>query len=286
MADPVVIFTKTAAMTFVVTSVLSAGLGVLPREVVAQVTKWRFTVLSLLMNFGLAPLVAYGVMKMIPMKPGHATGLLLLGVAAGAPFLPKLAAAAKGDLAFSVAMMIVLLVATVGVLPLAMPMIKPGWNQSPWDVVLPLLILVALPLMVGMAARVWLPSFSKAAAGVLKRVSDISMLAFFGIVVVTQFDAFRSVVGTGAILAVIVFTLVVGVVTYMVCRVEGGVRRVLAVGTAQRNVAAALVTASGSFAAEKDVQVMVLVATIVGVIVVYLLAWFLKRVALISAVIG
>ena len=50
-----------------------------------------------------------------------AVGLLLLGCAAGAPFLPKLAELAKGNLAFSVGAMVLLMVVTVGYLPLVCP---------------------------------------------------------------------------------------------------------------------------------------------------------------------
>jgi BASS family bile acid:Na+ symporter len=39
-------------------------------------------------------------------------GLLLLGTAAGAPFLPKLAQIAKGNLAFAVGLMVLLMVVT------------------------------------------------------------------------------------------------------------------------------------------------------------------------------
>ena len=55
-----------------------------------------------------------------------AVGLLVLGCAAGAPFLPKLAELAKGNLAFSVGAMVLLMVVTVGYLPVVMPLLLPG----------------------------------------------------------------------------------------------------------------------------------------------------------------
>ena len=48
-------------------------------------------------------------------------GLLLLGLAAGAPFLPKLAQISKGNLAFAVGLMVLLMVITVGYLPSCCP---------------------------------------------------------------------------------------------------------------------------------------------------------------------
>jgi BASS family bile acid:Na+ symporter len=58
---------------------------------------------------------------LLALSPAHAAGLLLLGGAAGAPFLPKLAELARGDLAFSVALMFLLTAGTVFFLPLLNP---------------------------------------------------------------------------------------------------------------------------------------------------------------------
>ena len=52
--------------------------------------------------------------------------LLLLGCAAGAPFLPKLAELAKGNLAFAVGVMVLLMVTTVVYLPIVLPLLLPG----------------------------------------------------------------------------------------------------------------------------------------------------------------
>ena len=46
-----------------------------------------------------------------------------MGTAAGAPFLPKLGQLAKGNLAFAVGLMVMLMVVTVGYLPLVLPLL-------------------------------------------------------------------------------------------------------------------------------------------------------------------
>ena len=61
-------------------------------------------------------------------------GLLLLGTAAGAPFLPKLAQIAKGNLAFGVGLMVLLMVVTVGYLPLVLPVLLPGVSVNPAEI--------------------------------------------------------------------------------------------------------------------------------------------------------
>jgi hypothetical protein len=58
--------------------------------------------LSLVANFVLMPLAALGLAKLLRLDGPLGIGLLLLGTAAGAPFLPKLAQVAEGNLAFAV----------------------------------------------------------------------------------------------------------------------------------------------------------------------------------------
>jgi predicted Na+-dependent transporter len=64
--------------------------------------------------------------RLLPLQPAHAIGLLLLGGAAGAPFLPKLAEISGGSLAYSVALMVLLTVGSIVFMPLALPFIVPG----------------------------------------------------------------------------------------------------------------------------------------------------------------
>src|SRR5574341_2689435 len=80
-------------------------------------------------------------------------GLLLLGTAAGAPFLPKLAEIAKGNLAFAVGMMVLLMVITVGYLPLVLPMLLPGVSVDPTQIARSLVLLMLIPLAVGLIMK-------------------------------------------------------------------------------------------------------------------------------------
>src|SRR5262245_47855977 len=104
----------------------AAGLGLGVRDVAAPLGRGRLVALALAANFVAAPAVAYGLTRLVPLKEPHAVGLLLLGGAAGAPFLPKLAEAARGDLAFSVGLTLLLTVGSVIFMPVALPLLIPG----------------------------------------------------------------------------------------------------------------------------------------------------------------
>src|SRR5260370_39509754 len=79
--------------------------------------------------------------------------LLLLGAAAGAPFLPKLAGIAKGNLAFAVGLMVLLMGLTVAYRPLVLPLLLEGVSVDPMKIPRSLLLLMFLPLRVGLAVN-------------------------------------------------------------------------------------------------------------------------------------
>ena len=107
-----------SVLVFVLSSMLAMGLSLTIAQIVAPLRNTRLVILALVANFVLAPLLAYLILLAIPLEQGLATGLIIMACAAGAPFLPKLAQTAKGNIAFSVGLMTMLMVVTVIYLPL------------------------------------------------------------------------------------------------------------------------------------------------------------------------
>src|ERR1051325_6489530 len=107
---------------FVISTMLTAGMSQPLADVVAPLKKPLPVILALLVNFALAPLLAVILTRLIPLQPAHAAGILLLGAAAGAPFLPKLAELSQGSVAYSVALMVLLMGASVIFMPVALPL--------------------------------------------------------------------------------------------------------------------------------------------------------------------
>jgi bile acid:Na+ symporter, BASS family len=74
--------------------------------------------------------------------------------------------------------------------------------------------------------------------------------------------------GSGAILAIVVLIAVAVVVGYGLGGPSSETRRVLALGTGQRNLAATFVIATGNFASQPNVLVLLAAAGLVGMILV------------------
>ena len=78
-------------IVFVLSSMLGMGLGLRVNEIVAPLRNWRLVILSLVANFVVMPFAALALARILRLDESMAIGLLLLGMAGGAPFLPKLA---------------------------------------------------------------------------------------------------------------------------------------------------------------------------------------------------
>jgi len=255
-----------AMLTFVVSSMLAMGAGLTIPQIAEPLRNARLVVLALLANFVLMPLGALALAKVLWLDEPFAIGLLLLGWAAGAPFLPKLAQLAKGNLAFAVGAMVLLMVVTVGYLPIVLPLLLPGISVDAWAIARSLLFLMLLPLAMGLALKARYGELAARVKPVLDWISNISLVLLVCLITAANIDKVLQVFGTRAILAGLLFIVLGLAAGWLLGGVSADTKRVMALGTGQRNIAAALVVASQSFSDAK-VVVMVIVVAIVGLIV-------------------
>ena len=253
-------------LAFVLSSMLAMGLGLTGGEIIAPLRRARLVTLTLVANFVLMPAAALGLSILLRLDEPLFVGLLLLGTAAGAPFLPKLAQLEKGDLAFAVGAMVLLMVITVGYLPVVLPLFLPGVSVNPAKIARSLFLLMLLPLAGALAVRAWFPNIAGRTKPFLDRFSNLSLILLVVLITIANVSNVVAVFGTRGILAGILFIATGFVVGWFLGGAEVSTRRVLALGTAQRNIAAALVVGSQSFTDPK-VVVMVVVVAIVSLLI-------------------
>ena len=251
---------------FVLSSMLSMGLGLTLGEIATPLRSVRRVVMSLLANFVLVPLVALGLAALLRLDEPFGVGLLLLGSAAGAPFLPKLTQLAKGNLAFAVGLMVLLMVITVGFLPLVLPLLLSGVSVDSAKIARSLFLLMLLPLAAALVVKARFPAAAARTRPILDRISNLSLIFFTLLLIGVNLNNVLAVFGTRAILAGMLFIIISFGIGWLLGGPEPDARRVLALGTAQRNIAAALVVAAQSFEDPK-VVVMVIVVAIVGLLI-------------------
>ena len=265
-----------ATLIFVVSSMVAMGLGLTIAQVTAPLRNLRLVSLSLLANFVLMPACAVVLARILRLDEPLGVGLLLLGTAAGAPFLPKLTQIAKGNLAFAVALMVLLMVITVAYMPLVLPILLPGVSVNPVRIALSLVVTMLLPLGVALAVNAKLPAAAARAKPLFDRLSTLGLILVVVLLVVVNFNKVLSVFGTGAILAGLVFIVVGYALGWILGGPAADTRPVLGLGTAQRNIAAALVVAGQSFS-DPSVVVMVVVVAIISLLILLPMSRLLAR---------
>jgi len=266
-----------STLVFVVTSMLAMGLSLTVAQIVAPLRNARLVILALLANFVLVPSVAYLIGLFIPLSDGLRVGLILVSTAAGAPFLPKLAQAARGNTALSVGLMVLLMVTTVLYMPIVLPLLIQGVTVEPWEIARSLIVLMLIPLAIGLFLKA---RYAPTAAQLQPHMSQASTFALVLLLVtglLTNLSAMLAIIGTGGFIASLLVLAGAFVVGYFLGGKDAQTRSVLGLGTAQRNLAAALVVATANFADDPDVIMMVLVLGLVGLAVLMVAAGELGR---------
>ena len=255
-----------AILTFVITSMLAMGLSLTTKQIIEPLRNVRLVVKALLANFVLVPLLAYLILLVIPLAEPLAIGLILMATAAGAPFLPKLVQAAKGNIAFGVGLMVLLMVVTIIYLPLVLPLLLPGVSVNPMDIAGSLIVLMLIPLAIGLFINARYDDTADSLQPVMSQTSTISLILLSVLILVLNFKNIIGVIGTGAFIAIIIFIVVSFVLGYFLGGPSSDTKSVLGLGTAQRNLEAALVVGSQNFSDPNEV-IIIVVAGVLGLFI-------------------
>jgi BASS family bile acid:Na+ symporter len=255
-----------SGLLFVVSSMLAMGLSLTLAQIAQPLKNARLVILALLANFVLVPLLAYVITLVIPLDQPLQIGLIVLATAAGAPFLPKLVQGARGDVAFGVGLMVLLMVVTIGYIPLVLPLLLPGVQVSPWDIAKSLIVLMLVPLAIGLLIKSHSPDSAEHWQGVMNRVSGLAILVLLVVGLGLNVSNILSLVGTGGLLALLLFIVGSLVIGFVLGGSNPGMRSVMGLGTGQRNVSAAIVVAAQNFSGTMTLP-FILVAAILMLLI-------------------
>ena len=272
--NEVLLFVATVGvLIFIITSMFTVGLSLTIPQVLAPLKNKKIVILALVANFILVPLVAYLLVNGLLLPQGIAIGMILVGLAAGSPFLPRIVHVGEENRVFAGALAVILMVLTAFLLPFALPFLVPaGVTVDLAWIFAVLVLLMLIPFGIALLLR------SKKEAGAiqyapwLSKISYIAFIATFVAVLLVYYRELPAMIGTGGAIAAVLFILVAFAIGYLFGWSDTGTRSVLGFGTAQRNLAIAAVVASLGFT-DRSVLIMVLTAGVIGL----LLLWILGR---------
>jgi predicted Na+-dependent transporter len=249
---------------------LSMGLVLTFPQIIEPLKNTRLVILALIGNFVLVPIVAVALVTNLHMSMGYSIGIIILGSASGAPFLPKLTQIAKGDLAYSVGLMVLTMVVTIIFLPVVLPLLITGVTVNPLDIAKSLVVLMLIPLGIALFIRARYEKIAQRLAPYFSKITNIAMIILMLSMFVAYFPELAGAVGSLAILAALILVLVAFGIGYFLGGPNAEIRKVLGLGTALRNFAAAITVAALNFT-DPDVLVMVLVIILVSLVVLILI---------------
>ena len=275
MSEVLTTLVQLSALVFVLSSMLAMGLSLTVPEIIAPLSNVRLVIIALALNFIAVPLLAWGIQAVLDLDQDLYTGLVLVATAAGAPFLPKLAQAAKGDVAFSVGLMTLLMVLTVVYMPVVLPLFLADVEVNAWDIASSLIVMMLLPLAIGLVWKARWPGTADTLQPHMSQASTVAILFLIVGGVILAWTDIVDLVGTGGLIAAIVFLLVSLGIGYVSGGSDPTIRSVLGLGTAQRNLSAALVVGAQNFSSE--VLTYVVVIALIGLAILLPLAGELGR---------
>jgi BASS family bile acid:Na+ symporter len=250
-----------SGVLFVITSMLAMGMSLSTAQILQPLKNARLVILALLANFVLVPLLAYAIILLIPLEQSLQIGLAVLAMAAGAPFLPKLVQGAKGNIAFSVGLMVLLMVVTIIYIPIVLPLLLSGVQVNPWDIAKSLIVLMLIPLTIGLLIKSHSPDSAAHWQPVMNKISGLAILILLVVGLGLNISNILNLIGTRGILALLLFIIGSLAIGFLLGGRDPAIRSVMGLGTAQRNVSAAIVITAQNFS-EGSTMSFILVASI------------------------
>ncbi|WP_309138832.1 bile acid:sodium symporter family protein [Haloterrigena gelatinilytica] len=255
---------ETATTVFVLSTMLSMGLDLSITQLLAPFRKRRLVAKSLLVNVLAVPLAAYLFVHMLTIGRGYEIGIMLIAVAPGAPFGPKLAEISRSDIAFASGLVVVLGLASAATIPVSLLLLLPG-SVDPLAIGQMVFGIQVLPLLIGVCLTSRYATLADRLYPPIQRLSNHSFGILLVLLSVVYFDRIVSLLGTGTLF---VSVSVVGASLLLGYAFGGPMqdrREVLATTTAARNAAIALFIATTSFP-DPDVLTVVLAFSFISVV--------------------
>jgi predicted Na+-dependent transporter len=251
-----------SGLMFVVASMLAMGLSLTMAQILQPLKNTRLVILALLGNFVLVPALAYLITMVLPLDESLKIGLIILSTVAGAPFLVKEVQAAKGDMALTVGLMFMLMVVTIFYVPIVLPLLLPGVEVNPFDIAKSLIVTMLLPIVLGIMYKSHSSEDAAHWAPLMNKVSGVALLVMLVTGLGLNISNIIDLIGSWGFLALFLFVIGSLLIGFVTGGRDPAVRSVMGLGTAQRNVAAAILVSSLNFPGTMTLP-YVLVASIV-----------------------
>lgn len=263
-----------ALLIFVTVALTAFSIGLVTSVdmIKSALQRWRVAVI-LLLNCLAVPVIAFLVSWALPLTPGGRTGVLICAICAGGPLGLKATQIAKGDLAWSLSLTVILLLLNVVTLPLWTALLVDGpVGLRIGDLMGVLGAAILVPVGVGMALRVAVPAVERWFKP-MTLASNGFLVAAVGVGVTANveglFDSLSS-----SLLVVVVSMILVSALAAWLIRDQLGRRQASTFATFNRATSVALLIIGRTFADQSEVFTAAVVYGLVQTVIAIGLALY------------
>jgi BASS family bile acid:Na+ symporter len=239
-------------MGSVILLMMGAGLNIEIKQIVDLAKRIRLVVIGVLANFLVFPLLTILCLTLVPLSPDIKIGIMLMAAAPIAPMAPvPFVEKAKGDVIYSVGLMVIVAVLSIVFTPLILSLSIPesvgGVTLNPLSIVKTLLMVQLIPISIGMIIRRTKPKWADRLIKFVPRIGQIGLLIGVGLLLAKQASQIISIDILAYPIMILLAIVALFVGDRMLIKEATDKRRALAISTAIRNVPLAFLIATESF---------------------------------------
>lgn len=226
---------------------------------------------SLLPMYVIMPLVAGAIASAFALYPAVKIALVVLSVSPIPPILPKKQLKAGGEESYTIGLLVAMSLLAIVFVPLALELLQRAFKSpaqiAPAAVAQLVLSTVLVPLALGIAVRYLLPAFAERSAKPVSMVASVLLLVGSLPILFAAQPAIASLIGSGTLVAIVVFTLIGLAVGHWLGGPEPNDRTVLALATTSRHPGVAVAIAHTNFPEQKLALAAILLYLLVSALV-------------------
>lgn len=264
-----------ALPVFIFATMANVGMTQKLSRIVEYWGEWPFFLKMLGANFIAAPVVMWLLLQIWPLPAELAAGLAIFSLCAGAPFLIKLTATSEQDLALGAASMLLLVLATIIVVPIVLPLLIPRLTVDGLDIAWTLTRQLLLPIVLGALFSRFVPRLNRWLQPWVAWVGSIALNVVLVSTIVGYLPDMLPIILSGALVLGLLFVLAAFGIGYLTGWGNDALEDIGGLATAQRNTAAAMLIAVSSFT-DATVFVLITLVNALGILVLIAIAKSLK----------
>jgi bile acid:Na+ symporter, BASS family len=202
-------------------------------------------------NFVIVPILGVIVVRLFALDEFVATGIMLMAISPGVPFLPLIAGTKKGGSAgLATGLAVILPAVSIITVPITMPLVLPAdaaAHVTFASFIVNLLLIQLLPLCVGLFIRARSATIAPMLTKLVAIVLVLAAIVVFYYLIPQMGTAFATVYGSHGLIASLLIIVLCAVVGWLLGGKTPEYRVTLSISTVMRNVGLATLIATQAF---------------------------------------